>query len=156
MAEATVDIDTLPPTQYLILDVLAARRRLGEQFWTFPDRLKPAVQARERAGLVWARSGPAPNAFQVWPTAAFQALMDASEYRTPTVADGQVREQIRRSVGRDLLRCYGTASLDELRRAAERAPSSVSPEVVRRAEGLTREDERAAEAMGAHASGIEP
>ena len=32
------DTDSLPPTQYLVLDVLAARYRLGENAWTFPAR----------------------------------------------------------------------------------------------------------------------
>ena len=42
---ADVDTDSLPPTQYLVLEVLAARARLGEACWTFPSRLKPALNA---------------------------------------------------------------------------------------------------------------
>jgi hypothetical protein len=133
-----VDVDALPPTQYLILDVLTARMRLGEQFWTFPDRLKPAARALEEAGLVWTRSGPAPHAFQVWPTAAFQTMVDASDYRTPTVADGQVREQIRTAVGSYLLSCYGTGVLDSLRKAHK--AGCVPGEIVRLAEWLAQEN----------------
>jgi hypothetical protein len=47
-----VEVDSLPPTQYLILDVLAARWRTGETLWTFPSRLRPAVRALAELGLV--------------------------------------------------------------------------------------------------------
>ena len=39
------DIDGLPPTQYLVMGVLAARARLGEPYWTFPSRLRPTMRA---------------------------------------------------------------------------------------------------------------
>ncbi len=47
-----LDTDTLPPTQYLILEVLAARERIGEPFWPFPSRLRSALAALERLGLL--------------------------------------------------------------------------------------------------------
>jgi hypothetical protein len=51
------DVDRLPPTQYMVLDVLAARYRLGEKIWTFPSRLSPAITALEQAGLVFGMHG---------------------------------------------------------------------------------------------------
>ena len=51
-AAASANIDSLPPTQYLILEVLAARTRLGEHFWTFPTTLRPHVRRLCAAGLV--------------------------------------------------------------------------------------------------------
>src|SRR5262249_51993619 len=43
----------LPPTQYLVMEVLAARHRLGENAWTFPSRLRPALGALSGLGLLW-------------------------------------------------------------------------------------------------------
>lgn len=53
----SVEVDDLPPTQYLILDVLAARYRTGEQLWTFPSTLRPAIRALEAQGLVSSMHG---------------------------------------------------------------------------------------------------
>jgi hypothetical protein len=47
-----IDPDKLPPTQYLIGEVLAARHRLGEPFWHFPTMLGRAIDALVDAGLV--------------------------------------------------------------------------------------------------------
>lgn len=52
-----VDIGTLPPTQVLVLEVLAARHRLGERLWTFPSHLQRQISALDRLGLVWQASG---------------------------------------------------------------------------------------------------
>lgn len=54
---AEIDVDALPPTQQLLLEVLAARARLGENAWTFPTRLRPALEALARAGLIWWKHG---------------------------------------------------------------------------------------------------
>lgn len=82
-APATVDVDSLPPTQYLMLETLAARLRTGEPCWTFPDRLKPTAAALESLGLVWTHSGPTPGAFQVWPTDAGRAAILSPDYTPP-------------------------------------------------------------------------
>lgn len=44
--------ETLPPTQYLVMEVLAARHRLSEPFWPFPQTCRKAVQSLEALGLV--------------------------------------------------------------------------------------------------------
>lgn len=59
LAEGTIDIDALPPTQYLVMEVLAARRRTGEITWTFPSRITPALRALEAIGAVWWKAGVA-------------------------------------------------------------------------------------------------
>lgn len=82
-APTAVDVDTLPPTQYLMLETLAARLRTGEPFWTFPDRLKPTAVKLEALGLVWTRSGPTENAFQVWPTDTGRAAILPDTYTPP-------------------------------------------------------------------------
>lgn len=55
---ADLDVDKLPPTQYLILEVLSARHRLGEQSWPFPNVLRPALNALAGHGLVNVDSHP--------------------------------------------------------------------------------------------------
>jgi hypothetical protein len=82
---ATFDVDSLPPTQYLFLEVLAARHRLGEQHWTFAERCGPAARALERAGLVTLRSGPAPNAFEAKFTDAGRAATLSDDYTPPVL-----------------------------------------------------------------------
>ena len=113
-AAQPVDIDSLPPTQWLLLETLTARLRLGEPFWTFPDRLKPVARQLEHAGWLSLRSGPAQGAFQAWPTDRLRADIAASPYRPPTIADGAVGEQIRHAVAAHLIRCYGTLAADAL------------------------------------------
>jgi hypothetical protein len=41
----------------MVLDVLAARWRLGEHAWTFPAKLRPALRALEDRHLVWWKVG---------------------------------------------------------------------------------------------------
>lgn len=45
-------VDALPLTQYLLMEVLAARRRLGEDSWTFPSRALQPLRKLEELGLV--------------------------------------------------------------------------------------------------------
>lgn len=49
--------DNLPPAQYLILEVLAARYRCGEHLWTFPSNLSRHLKALEAAGLIHVMHG---------------------------------------------------------------------------------------------------
>lgn len=44
--------DIFPPTQHLVMEVLAARHRLGEAFWSFPQNCIQAIEALEAHGLV--------------------------------------------------------------------------------------------------------
>lgn len=41
-----------PPTQFLVLEVLAARHRLGEPHWPFPQTCAPAIRSLAEKGLV--------------------------------------------------------------------------------------------------------
>lgn len=51
------DVDNLPPTRWLALELLVARHRLGERLWTFPSSCGSALRALEQAGLVIVMSG---------------------------------------------------------------------------------------------------
>lgn len=53
--------DDLPPTQMLILEVLAARYRAGEALWTLPSKLAVPLRALEDAGLISVMHGNKPN-----------------------------------------------------------------------------------------------
>lgn len=57
MTAAAAVTDPRTPTERLILEVLAARYRLGETHWHFDNRLKPTLLRLQAAGLVWFKSG---------------------------------------------------------------------------------------------------
>jgi len=60
-AQRRFDVDALPPTQYLVLEVLGARHRLGENLWPFRSTLVPALRRLEQLGLVWMMHGSVEN-----------------------------------------------------------------------------------------------
>jgi hypothetical protein len=82
-----VDVDSLPPTQYLILDVLAARWRTGEHLWTFPYRLWQAVEALEKLGMVGWKSGIVAKTIMVWLTDTGRELVVTADYESPHERD---------------------------------------------------------------------
>lgn len=84
--DAAVDVDVLPPIQYLIVEVLAARHRSGEHMWNFPKRLRPQLRALEHLGLIGYRSGPEPRTCQAWLTDAGRAGWLLDGYVTPNDA----------------------------------------------------------------------
>lgn len=57
----SIDVDRLPPVQYLILEVLAARYRLGEVVWPFSAHLRAALRALEQLGLISVQGGNVPQ-----------------------------------------------------------------------------------------------
>lgn len=69
-ADERIDVDALPPTQYLMLDVLAARWRVGERLWTFPSGLTQVARALDRLGLVAWKSSTVQGTIMVWLTEA--------------------------------------------------------------------------------------
>ncbi|BAL87330.1 hypothetical protein AMIS_21100 [Actinoplanes missouriensis 431] len=78
-----IDVDRLPPTQYLILDVLAARYRVGEQWWTFPSSAGPALRSLEQAGLVVLTNGIVEHSVRARLTAAGKTAVVDSRYQAP-------------------------------------------------------------------------
>lgn len=54
----------MSPTEYLVGELLAARRRLGETWWTLRNDTKPAARKLERAGLVDLKSGIVQGTYQ--------------------------------------------------------------------------------------------
>lgn len=82
-ATTEVNIDALPPTQWLVLEVLAARRRLGKRLWPFPSRLQPQIGALDRLGLVWQASGNVPYTVRAGLTDAGVKAMLHGPYVSP-------------------------------------------------------------------------
>lgn len=87
---AAVDTDNLPPTQYLVLEVLAARHRLGEQLWTFPSRPAIRVAADQLAslGLIGWKGGVEPKTIRAWLTDAGRAAALMEGYESPDFKRG--------------------------------------------------------------------
>ena len=82
MTDAAIAQESLPPVQYLIMETLAARYRLGEPYWTFPLRLRAALDALRDKGLIWTRSAPTPD-LQAYLTDAGRACCLSDAYMTP-------------------------------------------------------------------------
>jgi len=51
----------LTPTEELLLEVLIARARLGEAWWTFDYRHRKTLNSLEAKGLIWTESAPTPH-----------------------------------------------------------------------------------------------
>lgn len=64
--------DNLPATQYLLLETLSARLRLGEPFWTFPMRFhRAALALADQTGMVSVET-IGQGLFRLWPTAKLE------------------------------------------------------------------------------------
>lgn len=70
-----------PPTQYLVLDVLAARTRLGDPTWTFPNSVRPALKALAADGLVGYKSAPIGGHQLAWLTEAGRPAAISNRHR---------------------------------------------------------------------------
>ena len=79
----TDSYEDLPPTQSLVLEVLAARYRLGEQSWTFATRHMTALLALEHRGLIQKKPGSAPHSVTTALTTAGRAAALSAEYQPP-------------------------------------------------------------------------
>lgn len=73
-----------PPTQHLLLDLLAARARLDETCWTVPNRCRPAIGALAGHGLVEFKSATIPGHTLVWLTAAGRDAAMMTDYVPPS------------------------------------------------------------------------
>lgn len=56
------------PTEYLVLETLAARYRLGEKVWPFPRRLRYVLSSLERKGLIGYKNGVVEKTENAWLT----------------------------------------------------------------------------------------
>jgi len=75
----------LPPTQSLVLEVLTARARLGEDHWTFSTRHRAALEALAERGLVHWKAGIVERTCLAWLTDPGRAECLSYAYKTPAV-----------------------------------------------------------------------
>lgn len=61
-------LDGLTPTEYLVLDVMVARWRLGDDSWTFPTTFRPALDRLEQRGYLNYKSGVVYQTLHAWLT----------------------------------------------------------------------------------------
>jgi hypothetical protein len=76
--------DDLSPTQQLILEVLAARFRLGDKLWPFDTRNKHQANLLEEYGLIQVHTGNVERTFRASLTAAGQKLLLDPTYTVRT------------------------------------------------------------------------
>lgn len=79
------DLNTydLPPAQALVLEVLAARARLGENRWPLPNTCHHALEALSRRGLIGWQGGNVPKTASAWLTARGRELVLSETYDPP-------------------------------------------------------------------------
>jgi hypothetical protein len=107
------------------METLAARYRLGEHMWTFPKRLCPALDALQKAGLLWFRSAPTPGDMQAYLT---DAGREAVLFEGYTVPDVRAKERSGCAIWLRFVASHEEESQDFMSRhalAAEAKPYSV-------------------------------
>ncbi len=88
-----IDPANLTPTAELILDVLAARWRLGETSWRFPARLQADIRALEHLGAATGQAGKRDGTVTVSLTDAGRDHVINPQYRPP-LADRTARRDV--------------------------------------------------------------
>lgn len=91
---AEIDTDKLPPTQYLVLEVLAARHRLGETTWSFPTSLERALLALQSAGLIATFGSTRPKTVRARLTDAGKSVALGSDYTPPNGGYDRLRRAL--------------------------------------------------------------
>jgi hypothetical protein len=71
--------------QSLVIEVLTARARMGEFYWTFSTRHRPALRALEDRGLIAWKEGIEPRTCIAWLTEPGRAIALSYAYQTPAV-----------------------------------------------------------------------
>jgi hypothetical protein len=91
---AMTDVDNLPPTQYLIMEVLAARLRTGEPYWTFPAKIRVQISALTKLGLAGWKWGTTRETVRAWLTdKGLSAAVDMT-YQVPTLTLAQALDTL--------------------------------------------------------------
>lgn len=96
-----IDPKSFTPTQDLILNVLAARYRLGENLWTFDSNLRKQAKQLAARGLVFTTNGITERTIRVGLTEAGKAATLSPDYSPPPmqehITDAQLRDGVTRS-----------------------------------------------------------
>lgn len=75
--------DALTPMQELAMEVLSARHRLGESFWTFESRFRATLRALEDGGLVHIIDGHVAGPVEARLSAAGRLIYVSTNYQSP-------------------------------------------------------------------------
>ncbi|MFS0885352.1 hypothetical protein [Aeromicrobium sp. 179-A 4D2 NHS] len=80
-----LDDSQFTPMQELIIETLIARRRLGEQFWTFTRKpaITTALRALENNGWVDVDYGNVENTWRVWLSGSAMKTITWDKYLSP-------------------------------------------------------------------------
>lgn len=75
----------MTPTEELIMEVLAARYRLGEHFWTFSRKtaITKAAKSLEDKGLIFLMNGQVERTFRAGLTETGKAEVISKNYLSP-------------------------------------------------------------------------
>jgi hypothetical protein len=92
-------VTDLTPTAALVMEVLAARYRLGETHWTFDSRHTRAMRELEAANLIWWKGGSEPKTVRAFLTEAGRAKYLSATYVSPldqpgAPANAKLRESL--------------------------------------------------------------
>lgn len=79
----------LTPTENLILEVLTARYRLGENLWTFDSNVKRAVETLASKGWVIPMGGQVENTVRAALTEEAVGKLLSYDYMPPIVRDNE-------------------------------------------------------------------
>lgn len=90
-----VDPKSFTPTQDLILNVLAARFRLGENLWTFDSTLRKQADQLAARGLVFTTHGIIEHTIRVGLTEVGKAATLSPDYSPPEPTKHITQEQLR-------------------------------------------------------------
>jgi len=98
-AQRRFDVDALPPTQHLVLEVLGARHRLGENLWPFRSTLAPALRRLEQLGLVWTMHGSVENTVRAGLTETGKDAVLSDTYTPPAFRPSGADDTCEREYG---------------------------------------------------------
>lgn len=93
----------LMPTEELLLELLAARHRLGEAFWHVHARpaVVRAAKALEKLGFIGMQGGQVEKHFRAWLTDRGRELVMDEEYTPPILRQRQLDCYTHPDVGED-------------------------------------------------------
>lgn len=89
MTSAEIDTDKLPPVWQLVLELLAARARCGEEVWTISKRAarSAVLEAIETTtGLIGWKAGIVEGTNIAWLTDEGRRVMLSANYRPPALS----------------------------------------------------------------------
>jgi len=79
-----MNTENLTPTEDLLVDLLTARVRLGEQLWTVETRVRKSVESLNKRGVIDYKEGIVEHTLLIWFTAdGYKKYITDSTYEVP-------------------------------------------------------------------------